>query len=282
MFQCVPNLSEGRRPEVIELVRERLDPIRGMTLADLSCDPDHNRMVVSMLGSADGLRQAVLALYQVALETIDVSVHEGVHPRIGAVDVVPFVPIQNSTMQQAVELARTTAAEVAARFEVPVFLYEEAALRNERKRLPDLRRPGLEERVREPDFGPARIHPRLGASVVGARKPLVAYNIVLNSDDMQAARRIALTIRQPDRVRAIAVWLESRRRAQVSINLISPREIGFWPVYAAVQAQAARENIEIESSELIGLTPLDVLAEAARDALKLETFQLSQILETHL
>lgn len=285
MFQCVPNLSEGRRPEVVQLVRETMSRVPGVCLADLSHDFDHNRMVVSLLGEAEGLQEAIVRLFEVALEHIDMSVHQGVHPRIGAVDVIPFVPLGTTTMAEAIALARTLAERVAREFELPVFLYEEAALRPERRRLPDLRAPGLEERVREPDFGPPRMHPRLGASVLGARWPLVAYNIVLNSQDMPTAGQIARSIRERNGglrgVRALAVWLESRQRAQISINLVEPAVTGFYPVFRAVEKAAAQAGIAIESSELIGLTPLAVLAETAAQALKMHDFKPTQILEVH-
>lgn len=292
MFQCAPNLSSGRDPVVLEEIRSALRSLDGVRLADLSADPDHNRLVVSLLGTAAAMPQAIYRLFEVADRHIDLSSHEGCHPRIGAVDVVPFVPLFGTPMQEAVALAVEVGEGIATRFEVPVFLYEEACRFPERRLLPDLRKgqlSGVAQRIASPggapDFGPSALHKRLGACVVGARHPLVAFNIVLASQDMELARSIAHQIRTrdggPRGVRALAIWLASQNRAQVSINLVEPTTTGFLPVFRAVEAAAAAAGVEIESSELIGLSPWSSLLEVAVDALKLKNFAPTQVLEGH-
>lgn len=292
MFQCVPNLSEGRRPEVVQAL---VDAVRrpGLRIADFSCDPDHNRMVISLLGSAAALEEAVLAMYAEAARHLSVEVHEGAHPRVGVVDVVPFVPLLGAPMEEAVELARRVARQVAERFDLPVFLYEKAALRPERTSLPDIRKgqlAGLRERMSdpawEPDFGPRALHPRLGATVIGARLPLVAYNVVLNTDDMSAAQAIARRVRERDgglkSVRAIAVALNERRRVQISLNLTEPGRTGLYAALEMVRMEARRYGAEVLSSEVVGLCPLEALLEAGRYYLQLENFKTGQVLEHQL
>ena len=289
MFWCPVNVSEGRRPEIADSVRAAVESCPGVILADLSSDSDHHRQVVSMVGGAEGLKEAVLKLFELAEREIDLVVHEGVHPRIGAVDVVPFVPLEGATMADAVALAVDVAQAVAERFRLPVYLYEEAARRPERRRLPDLRKGqlvGLAERIAtpegQPDFGPACLHPQLGASVIGARPPLTAFNVVLDSIDLEVGKAIARELRQTvPGLRALALWLASRQRVQISMNLIDPARIGPWQAYQAVVEQAARHGVSVLSSELIGLVPLEVLLDVARQALKLEHIDRARVVEWH-
>ncbi|MFN8606387.1 MAG: glutamate formimidoyltransferase [Vulcanimicrobiota bacterium] len=281
MFQCAANLSEGRNPALLSNVREAMQALPGVALADLSMDHDHHRMVASLLGNARGLGQAVLRLFEIAEQAIDLSRHSGVHPRIGAVDVVPFVPLGSTTMEAAQELALKTAEEVATRFQLPVLLYEYSARNPAHRNLPDLRRQGLQERLLEspPDFGPVQLHPRLGATVIGARRPLVAFNVVLESQDLGLAREIAKYLRGLPSVRSLGLWLESQRRVQVSINLTDPEQIDLEEVYTHVCEQASLRGVEVHSSELIGMAPATSFVKMARKRLKLLTLQPGQLLE---
>lgn len=258
--------------------------IPGVALADLSMDHDHHRMVVSLLGHAQGLREAVLRLFARAERGIDLSSHSGVHPRIGAVDVVPFVPLGSTPMEAAQELALATAEAVAARFQLPVLLYEYSARHPAHRNLPDLRRQGLQERLLEnpPDFGPVQLHPRLGATVMGARKPLVAFNVVLESQDLSLARDIARYLRGLSSVRSLGLWLESQRKVQVSINLTDPEQIDLEEVFSQVSEQAALRGVAVHSSELIGMAPATSFVKIARARLKMLTVQPGQLLEWNL
>lgn len=284
LFQCAPNLSEGRNPQLFLEVQQAMQGIAGVAMTDLSMDQDHHRMVVSLLGNATGLQQAVLRLFDIASQNIDLSNHAGVHPRIGAVDVVPFVPLGSTPMEAAQEVALSTAQEVATRFELPVLLYEYSARNPAHRNLPDLRRQGLQERLLEnaPDFGPVQLHPRLGATVMGARKPLVAFNVVLESQDLSLAREIAKFLRGLPGVRSLGLWLESQRRVQVSINLTDPEQIDLEEVFTHVSEQAALRGVAVHSSELIGMAPATSFVKIAHARLKMLTVQPAQLLEWNL
>ena len=281
MFQCAANLSEGRNQPLLEAVRGAMQSLPGVALADLSMDPDHHRMVVSLLGSGPGLQQAVLRLFEVAEQNIDLSQHQGVHPRVGAVDVVPFVPLARTTMKEACQLAEQTAALVSDRFQLPVLLYEESARTPERKNLPDLRRQGLQERLLQnpPDFGPVQLHPQLGATIMGARRPLVAFNVVLQSQDLEIGRAIARHLRTLVSVRSLAFWLESQQRVQVSVNLTNPEQVDLDDVYKEVVEQAGARGVAVHSSELIGMAPATSFLKVARNHLKMPSLQPGQLLE---
>lgn len=258
--------------------------IPGVALADLSMDPDHHRMVVSLLGKGPGLQQAILRLFEIADQEIDLSRHVGVHPRIGAVDVVPFVPLGSTPMQEAQSLALGCAEQVAQRFQLPVILYEHSARNPAHKNLPDLRRQGLQERLLEnaPDFGPVQLHPRLGATVMGARRPLVAFNVVLESQDLALAREIAKHLRGLKSVRSLGLWLESQKRVQVSLNLTDPDQVDLEEVFTRVSEQAGLRGVEVHSSELIGMAPAASFVKLARSRLKMLTIQPGQLLEWNL
>ncbi len=262
---------------MLERVGEAMRALPGVVLGDLSMDPDHHRMVVSLLGSARGLQEAVLRLFEVADQCIDMAHHQGVHPRVGAVDVVPFVPLAKASMQEAIDLSVQTAELVAERFELPVLLYEHSARLPQRKNLPDLRKQGLQERLHQeaPDFGPVQLHPRLGACVMGARRPLVAFNVVLDSQDLDRAKAIARHLRSLPGVRSLGLWLESQQRVQVSINLTDPDQVDMEQVYAEVCSQ----GVPVHSSELIGMAPATSFVKMARTRLKMPTLQPGQLLE---
>lgn len=288
MFQCAVNLSEGRNPELFERVRDRVQELPGVILANLSMDPDHHRMVVSLLGQESGLTRAILELYELASEFIDLRIHQGVHPRIGAVDVVPFVPLAGTSMERARDLALDTARQIAQHFQVPLILYEESAQRPENRVLPDLRRGGLEglsQRLQQipPDFGPLQPHPQLGATILGARRPLVAFNLVLKSDDLEKARTIARALRGSNgglpSVRALGLYLESKQKVQISINLTDPNQVDLGQVYQEAEKLCRQQGVEIESSELIGLAPARSFLKLAQHHLRMPNLEPGQLLE---
>jgi glutamate formiminotransferase len=292
LIECVPNISEGRRPDVVEAVVAALRAT-GVRVLDVQSDRDHNRSVLTLAGDDAVLESAVLALYEAAVPRIDLRSHSGEHPRMGAVDVVPFVPIEGATMQDCVALARRVAAQVAERFAVPVFLYEEAASAPHRRNLEDIRRgefEGLAARMQDaswrPDFGPAAPHASAGASVIGARMPLIAYNINLGTPDVEVAKRIAKAIRFSSGgfrfVKAMGILLEERRVAQVSINMTDFKRTPLHRVFETVRAEAARHGVNVIGSEIVGLVPAEALIDAADHFLRLEGFDPSQVLERRI
>lgn len=277
LVECVPNFSEGRRPEVIDALADEIRATPGAQLLDRSSDRDHNRSVLTFAGPPDAVSAAMEAAVAVALEKIDMTRHEGQHPRIGAVDVIPFVPLGETTMDECVELARVFGKRIAERFELPVYLYARAANRSERQVLSEIRRPqyeGLRELIskpdHQPDFGPLRLHPTGGATAVGARPFLIAYNINLDSTDIELAKRIARRVRESSgglpRVQALGLFLDDLRCAQVSMNLLDYTVTPLWLVWETVGALARAEGVELRESELIGLCPLAALTDVADHA----------------
>ena len=297
LIECVPNFSEGRRPEVVEEIVRAVRQIEGVTLLDYSRDETHNRSVVTFAGAAEQVVRAAAAAVGRALELIDMEEHTGAHPRIGAVDVIPFVPLGTTRMEECVDLARRFGEQIARTFELPVYLYGEAALRPERQRLAEVRRgqyEGLKAEIgvdpeRDPDYGPKRMHPRGGAVAVGARKPLIAFNVNLATDDLTIARRIAETIRESSgglpAVQAMAVQLENPgepRYAQVSMNLVDWERTGIARAVHEVRRLARASGTDIDHCELIGLAPAAALLDVAADALGLRGFSADQALELRL
>ncbi len=292
-IECIPNVSEGRRPEVVERLADAVRAIPGVRLLDYSSDASHNRSVFTMAGDAEPLRLAVLALFEQASSAIDLRTHRGEHPRLGAVDVVPFVPIEGVTMDQCVALAKRVGAEVAERFGIPVYLYEDASANPLRRNLEDIRRgefEGLAQKMSSPgwapDFGPAQPHASAGASVIGARMPLIAYNINLDTDRLDVAKKIAAAIRHSSGglryVKAMGVKLEERNLAQVSMNLTNYQKTPIFRVFEMVRREAERYGVSILESEVVGLIPLAALTSAAEFYLQLERFGDGQILENKL
>ncbi len=274
VIECVPNFSEGRRPEVIEALASAVTQTPDVILLDRTSDADHNRSVLTFAGPPDSVARAMESAFEIAVDRIDMEQHQGQHPRIGAVDVVPFVPIGETSMEECVGLARDFGARVAERFDLPVYLYARAALRPDRTVLADIRRPqyeGLKQEIsrpgNEPDHGPARVHPRAGAVAVGARPFLIAYNVNLESEDVHLAKRIAQRIRERSgglpRVQALGLYLEDLRCAQVSMNLLDHTVTPVWKVWEAVTELAAAEGVDVRESELIGLAPLQALLDVA-------------------
>ena len=267
LVECVPNFSEGRRPEVVDRLAAAVTRTPGALLLDRTSDASHNRSVLTLAGEPEAVVRAMEQAVEVAVGEIDMERQTGEHPRIGAVDVIPFVPLGDTTLDECVELARSFGARLAARFDLPVFLYAAAATRSDRVKLADVRRgqyEGLKLEIgndgRQPDFGPARMHPSAGAVAVGARPFLIAYNINLASTDIELARRIARRVRESGgglpRVQAMGVALDHPSCAQVSMNLLDFAVTPLWLVWDTVRAEAAADGVELRESELIGLCPL--------------------------
>jgi glutamate formiminotransferase len=279
MIECVPNLSEGRDPAVVEEVTRSVERA-GAQLLDVHRDPDHHRSVFTLAGEPSVVLEAVLALVTVAVRAIDIAAHRGEHPRIGTVDVVPFVPLRGSSLEACVAVAREAGSRIASLFGIPVFLYEAAASRADRVSLADVRRGGLPALARRietsegrPDFGPCRLHPRAGAVVVGARRFLVAYNVNLAGNDLEAAREIAAAVRASNGglpgVRALGVRLASRGVVQVTMNLTDPSTTTVPAAFEAVRRAARRRGLSILESEVVGLAPRSAFGEATTESLLL-------------
>jgi glutamate formiminotransferase len=293
VIECIPNVSEGRRPEIVAALADTIRAVSGVRLLDHSADASHNRSVFTFAGDAAGVERAVLALVERAVADIDLRTQRGEHPRLGAVDVVPFVPIEGVTMADCVALARKVGAEIAARFGVPVYLYEEASTNPARRNLEDIRRgefEGLAAKMASPDwapdFGPAVPHPSAGASVVGARMPLIAYNINLATDRLDVAKKIAAAIRQSSGgyrfVKAMGIALQDRGIVQVSMNLTNYEKTPIFRVFESVKREAERYGVAILESEIVGLVPSAALTSAAEFYLQLSGFTGDQVLENKL
>lgn len=290
IVQCVPNFSEGRDLSVVEALAEAVRTTPDAALVDYSADPDHHRCVVTFLATPAAAAQAAFTLARIAVERIDLTRHAGAHPRIGALDVLPFVPWGDTPMSACVALAREVGARLGAELGLPVYLYEEAAAVPERRNLAEVRGKGFEALrsgpltgARKPDFGPEAVHPTAGAVAVGARGPLTAYNIVLDTADVQVARRIARAIRERDGglpgVKALGLWLPTVGRAQVSINLTRPLECGIHQVFEAVRREAGRMGVDVLESELIGALRLEEILAAARHHLRFRRLEAERVLD---
>jgi glutamate formiminotransferase len=292
LVECIPNISEGRRPEIVSACVEAVRGA-GATILDVTSDVDHNRSVLTFVGAPDMMEGAVEALFAAALPRIDLRMHRGVHPRIGAVDVVPFVPLHGATMEVCVDLARRIGARVGRLFHVPVFMYEEAARRPERRALERIRRgqfeglgPKLQDPEWAPDFGPAVPHPSAGATVIGARRPLVAFNVNLATDQIEVAQAIAGAVRASSgglpAVKALGVSLAARGIVQVTMNLTDLDETSIDRAFDAVSAEAERLGVAILESELVGLVPCAAIAAAGARYLRLPRFRPDQVLEERI
>jgi glutamate formiminotransferase len=293
LIECIPNVSEGRRQEVVTAFAAAIRAVPSVRLLDFSSDPSHNRSVFTFVGDESGVEAAVLALFERAVAAIDLRTHQGEHPRLGAVDVVPFVPIEGATMADCVALAKRVGAMVAERFHVPVFLYEEASANPARKNLEDIRRgefEGLAAKMAAkewaPDFGAAVPHPSAGATVIGARMPLIAYNINLATDRLDVAKKIAAAIRHSSGgfrfVKAAGFALADRGLVQVSMNLTNYEKTPIFRVFELVKREAARYGVQVLESEIVGLIPSAALHAAAEHYLQIEGFKADQVLEHKL
>ena len=274
LVESVPNISEGRRLDVVERLAGAITSVRGVHLLDRTSDASHNRSVFTLAGPAGPVCDALEQLVAGAVRNIDMDEHWGEHPRIGAVDVVPFVPLADTTMDDAIEIARLFGARIADRFDLPVYLYAQAARRGDRVKLADVRRgqyEGLKVEIgqngREPDLGPSRMHPSAGAVAVGARPFLIAYNINLDSEDLELAKRIARRVRESGgglpKVQGNGFFIDEIRKAQVSMNILDFRVTPLWRVWETVRAEAAEDGIDLFESELIGLAPLAAFVDVA-------------------
>jgi glutamate formiminotransferase len=277
LVECVPNISEGSRPDVIDAIAGAVDRTPGVVLLDRTADPDHDRSVLTLAGPASAVLEAMQRVAAQAIARIDMRSHRGRHPRVGALDVVPFVPMGDTSMATCIELARDFGAWLAERYSLPVYLYARAASRPDRQALANIRRPGFEGLGKAlaapdgaPDFGPRRVHPTAGATAVGARPFLVAWNIQLDTDDLGLARRIAAAIRERDGglagVQALGIPLVSAGCAQVSMNLLDHERMPMWQVFERVRALASAGGASIRDSELIGLAPLRAFLDTADHA----------------
>ena len=294
LIECIPNVSEGRRDEVVAAIAAAaVQAAPGVVLLDRTSDSDHNRSVLTFLGDGEPLVAAMTALVGASLAAIDLRTHTGAHPRLGAVDVIPFVPVRGATSAECVALARTLGRTLAERFGLPVYLYEDAAAVPERQNLATIRKgefEGLAKKMEDsawkPDFGPAAPHPSGGAVVVGARAPLIAYNVNLDTADLAVADRIAKAIRHLSGgyrfVKAMGVKLEARGQVQVSINMTNFEKTPLHRVFETVKSEAERHGVAVVGSEIVGLVPQAALLAAAGHYLRLEADPGPQVLENKL
>ena len=294
LVECVPNFSEGRDRAKVQAIAEAIRSVAGIYVLRCEMDADHNRSVITFVGSLDSVGEAAVRGVARAVEVIDLNQHRGAHPRLGAADVVPFVPLEGVTREDCVALARRVAQQILEQLGVPVYLYEAAATRPERRNLENIRRgefEGLREEIaaseeRRPDFGEPRVHPTAGATVVGARKFLIAYNIVLNTADVEVAKKVAGAVRASSGglpyVKAIGVELKSRNLAQVSMNLTDFEQTPIHRVFQAVESAASRYGASVVDSEIVGLIPRKALEMTAASSLRITNFHPQLILENRL
>lgn len=294
IIESIPNISEGRNKDIIEACVDQIRNTPGCTLLNYSSDPSHNRTVITYMGSPEGCEEASVKLAKKAVELIDLTKHQGEHPRMGCVDVMPFVPIKEATMDDCVELSQRVGERIAKEADLPVFLYEKSATAPHRQNLAKVRKgqfEGMAEKVKDPDwipdFGGQRIHPTGGAVCVGARPPLIAYNINLGTDNLEIATKIGKIIRESSGglkcVKAMGVMLEERNIAQVSINMTDFTVTPLHRVTELVRNEAARYGVPVIGTELIGLAPMQALFDAAEYYLQIEDFDPAvQVIENHL
>ena len=293
MLESVPNYSVGDDEEAIEKIITPFRENEGVNLLDYSADPDHNRLVVTNVGGMEALFEATLESIGIAIEEIDMNEHSGEHPRMGATDVVPFTPVRDVTMTEAVELAKKLAKEAAERFDLPIYLYEEAATRPERRDLAEIRRgefEGFPEKIKKqnwkPDFGPEKVHPTAGVTAIGARKPLVAFNVNLKTDDLSIAEDVARKVRHSSGglryCKAMGVDLEGKDAVQVSMNMTDYTNTSLQQAFELIRVEAERHGVDILESEIVGLVPSGALMDVAEHYLKLKDFSSDQIIENRL
>ena len=292
LVECPLNFSEGQRRDVIEAIAEAARR-PGVQVLDMSSDADHNRSVITFIGEPAAMQESAFAIVARARELIDLRQQRGTHPRIGAVDVVPFVPVRGASMTECVQMARATGERIGRELQIPVYLYEQAASAPHRRDLADIRQGEFENLAAKmehplwaPDFGPDAPHPSAGAVVIGARTYLIAYNVYLGSKDIRIAKAIARSVRYRDgglaNVKALGMFIKERDMIQVSMNLVDPLRTPMYRVVEAVRAEAARYGVPVVESELIGLLPLEALVETARYYLQLHNLRSEHVLENRL
>ena len=293
LIETIPNFSEGRRTDVIEEIISAVRETEGISILDYSSDPDHNRTVLTMAGNPESVKNAVYKLYEMASRHIDLTEHEGEHPRMGAVDVVPFVPLRDATMDECVELSKEVAQKVASEYGVPIILYEESASAKHRKNLAKVRKgqfEGMGDKLKEedwkPDFGDAQPHPKLGVSAIGARMPLIAFNVNLDTNNLDIASQIARNVRHLSGglrfVKALGMDIEDRPITQVSMNLVNFKKTPIYRAVELIRIEARRYGVNVVGSEIIGLIPMEAIAESFAYYIGLENYDFNQILETKL
>jgi glutamate formiminotransferase len=293
IIECVPNFSEGRNPENIEKMVAPFRKQKGVKLLDYQTDEDHNRMVVTVVGEPEVLKAAVIEAMGCAIDLIDMRTHKGQHPRMGATDVVPFIPIKNIDMQEAVAFSREVAKEVAQKYSLPIFLYEKSASRPERQNLANIRKgqfEGMADKVEQPewkpDFGPAKAHPSAGVTAMGARMPLVAYNVNLDCSDIEIANEIAKKVRHISGglryCKGLGIELKDRGLVQVSMNMTDYTKTAMYRAFELIKIEARRYGVNVIGSEIVGLVPLQALMDTAAYYLGLEDFSMEQVLETRI
>ena len=294
IVECVPNFSEGRRPEVVDAIVKALTSVNNVYLLDREMDADHNRAVITIVGPPESIGEAAIRGVETAMKHIDLTKHQGAHPRMGATDVVPFIPIRGVTLDDCVMIARSVGKHIAENFKIPIYLYEAAATRPERTNLENIRRgqfEGIRDEIeknpeRRPDFGEAKIHQTAGATVVGARKPLIAYNVNLHTSDVEVAKKIAKRIRFSSGgfrfVKGMGLLLKERNQAQVSMNLTDYEQTSVELVFETVKREAERFGVSVAGSEIVGLIPQKALEQAAEYFLRVENFKPQMILENRL
>ncbi|WP_341348990.1 glutamate formimidoyltransferase [Fervidicella metallireducens] len=293
IVQCVPNFSEGRDLEKIEKIVNPFRGKNGVKLLDYKRDEDHNRVVVTVVGEPEAVKDAVIEAMGVAIEVIDMTKHQGQHPRMGAIDVVPFIPIKNISMTEAVELAKEVAKIASEKYNLPIFLYEKAATDPQRENLATIRKgefEGMAEKIKSPewtpDFGPAEIHPTAGVTAVGARMPLVAFNVNLDTNNLEIANKIAKCVRHISGglrfCKAIGIELSDRGIVQVSMNMTDYTKTSLYRAFELIRIEAKRYGVNIVGSEIIGLVPMEALIDTAVYYLGVEDFSMDQVLETRI
>jgi glutamate formiminotransferase len=292
LMECVPNFSEGRDQEVVEKIIDEVRKIEGITILDYSSDKDHNRTVLTMIGSPEKIKEAAINTAKKAAELIDMSKHEGAHPRMGATDVIPFTPVSNVTIEECKEVANEVAAEIGS-WGIPVYMYEDSATKPERQNLAKVRKgqyEGFFEKIKEeewkPDFGPQEMNEKSGCTAVGARVPLVAFNINLDTPDVEIANAIAKKVRHIGGglrfVKGIGLKLEERNQTQVSMNLVNYEKTSVYQAFEMVKMEARRYGVNVVCSEVIGTIPMKSLLDVAEYYLQIENFGIDQILEKRL
>ncbi|MGD9303795.1 MAG: glutamate formimidoyltransferase [Desulfobacterales bacterium] len=293
ILECVPNFSEGRDLKKIEKIIEPFKGSGGVKLLDYQTDEDHNRSVVTVVGEPQPLKTAVIESMGVAIDVIDMRAHKGQHPRMGAVDVVPFIPLKEITMDEAIEISRETAQKVADTYSLPIFLYEKSATKPERQNLAAIRKgqfEGMPEKIKQPqwapDFGPAQIHPTAGVTAIGARMPLVAFNVNLNTRHIEIANQIAKKVRHISGglryCKGIGIELKDRGIVQVSLNMTDYTQTALYRVFELIRIEAQRYGVNVIGSEIIGLVPMEALVDCASHYLGLEDFSMEQVLEARI
>ena len=293
IIECVPNFSEGRNLQKVEKIVQCFRAKKGIKLLDYSSDADHNRSVVTVIGEPEALGKAVVEAITKAVELIDMTKHKGQHPRMGAVDVVPFIPVRNTTLTEADQLAKKVAKEVGEKCSLPIILYEKSATALHRQNLASVRKGEFESMEQKlstkkwhSDFGPSTVHPTAGVTAIGARMPLVAYNIKLDTDNLEIATKIAKTIRHSSGgfryCKAMGVELKERGIVEVSMNLTDYSKTAIYRVYETVKMECGRYGVNVLGSEIVGLVPMEALIDSAEYYLGLENFSIEQVLEYRL